>query len=115
VYLLAKITLRGERGTFIMLQPDAYDTSDRSSFGLDNEVPALAHSRGQRLFAHIIGLHPFSQGRTRKSVACVVGVIAEYTELVYVHSEPYVSEDVHQWRKSSDMRELSILLANAEA
>jgi hypothetical protein len=83
---------------------------------LCDEIPALAHARGQGLLAHRVCLNPSSCRWASVFENDVFGVIASNAKLMNVHGEPYVREDMDQWWISGEMNRFAhITLAKTEA
>jgi hypothetical protein len=83
---------------------------------LCNEFPTFAHACRQCLLVHRLGFHPSPCRWPNVLNVNFFSVIADYAELMDVHSKPYVSENMHQWRESSDMiRFAHVNVVNAEA
>jgi hypothetical protein len=73
-----------------------------ASVRLGDKVPTLTHACRERLVVHGLGFYPSPRGRSDLLQANIFGTIHGNTELVDVHREPDVCEDVHQWWKRSD-------------
>lgn len=63
---------------------------------LCNKIPALAHASGQCLFVHVLGFYPSPSGRANVIRDETFNIVAGNAEVMDVHSQPDMCEDVDQ-------------------